>query len=210
MKKLILILLCSASLSYAEAQKKAITENGREVRLYNDGTWKYLDAAQNQSVEIANNTNNFSKSDNAQYLLKSAQLNVGFWIDKKNWSFRQGYNNPDAEFELQLKDGDLYGMIIIEKIEVPLASLRNIALENGREAAPDLEIVKEEYRTVNGLKVLLLQMSGTAQGIKFTYYGYYYSNPKGTVQFITYTSTNLLEQYITDCNELLNGFVEVN
>lgn len=80
---------------------------------------------------------------------------------------------------------------------------------NGRESAPDLKVIQEEYRMVNGQKVLFLQLNGTLQGIKFTYYGYYYSNSSGTVQFITYTSQSLLEAYKEDCEKILNGFVKL-
>ena len=51
-------------------------------------------------------------------------------------------------------------------------------------------------------------MNGTIKGIHFTYLGYYFSSPKGTVQFLTYTSVNLLEEYRKDLEELLNGFVK--
>ena len=101
-------------------------------------------------------------------------------------------------------------MIISEKMEIPLETLKSIALNNGRKAAPDLKITKEEYRIVNGAKVLLLQMNGTMQGIKFSYYGYYFSNSNGTVQFVTYTSTNLITSYLPKIELLLNGIVELN
>jgi hypothetical protein len=52
-------------------------------------------------------------------------------------------------------------------------------------------------------------MDGTMKGIKFTYFGYYYSNAEGTVQFITYTSQNLLDKYKESIEELLNGLVEI-
>ena len=70
-------------------------------------------------------------------------------------------------------------------------------------------VVKEEFRNVNGMKVLLLHMNGTIQGIKFSYYGYYYSNSNGTVQFITYTSQNLLDGFKSKIEDLLNGIVEL-
>jgi len=57
---------------------------------------------------------------------------------------------------------------------------------------------------------MLLQMDGSTTGIKFTYYGYYFSNTNGTVQCITYTSQNLLESYKPESEKLLNGFVEIN
>lgn len=115
--------------------------------------------------------------------------------------------NPEAEFELVKKDGDLYGMIVTERLEIPLETLKIIAVENARAMAPDLRVVKEEYRMVNGLKVLVLQMNGTMQGIKFAYFGYYYSNENGTVQFVTYTSQSLMKTSQKECETLLNGLV---
>lgn len=209
MKKIITIILLSGSTLIATAQKKALTETGDEVILYDNGTWKYLNEPVKENYVIPINTEKFTKNSNNTFLLKSTKLNVGFWLDPKKWSFKKATNNPDAEFELQLKDGDLYAMIITEKVEIPLETLKTIALENGKGIAPDLYIVKEEYRTVNGSEILLLQMDGTMQGVKFSYYGYYYSNSNGTLQFITYTSQNLLDQFKKTCEDLLNGFVVI-
>ena len=210
MKKITLALFGLLIVSLLEAQQKAVTETGDEVILYDDGSWKYQNEDQLLEKEIPINPNKFEKDEKSTFLLKSNRLNVGFWLNPKMWSFKKAIDNPDAEYELQLKEGDLYGMIISEKLEIPLETLKMIAVENGKAAAPDLKIVKEEYRTVNGIKVLLLQMNGTMQGIKFTYYGYYFSNTNGTVQFITYTSQNLVESYKPKIEKLLNGIVELN
>ena len=61
---------------------------------------------------------------------------------------------------------------------------------------------------VNGLKILFMQMNGTLKGIKFSYYGYYYSNASGSLQYVAYTSQNLLSKYTKEFEELLNGLVE--
>lgn len=187
------------------AQESAVTETGKEVVLYEDGTWVYKNKTDLEETKISTNPKSFKKDRNATFLLKSNVLNLGFWLDPKLWSFKKAVDNPDAEYELTLKGGDLYGMVISEKVEIPLTTLKSIAFETAQSAAPDLKIVKEEYRKVNGLKVLLLQMNGTMQGIKFSYYGYYYSNASGTVQFITYTSQSLITSYREECNNLLNG-----
>ena len=209
MKKIIFALAFLGACSAINAQQKAVTEVGEQVLLYGNGTWKYA----NQDDETANtvqiNPDPFFKNDDATFLLKSTKVDIGVWLDPTEWSFQKAQDNPEAEYELQLKGEDLYGMIIAEKLEIPIENLKEIALENGREAAPDLQVIQEEYRTVNGQKVLFLQLNGTLQGIKFTYYGYYYSSPSGTVQFITYTSQGLLKSYIEDCEKILNGFVKV-
>lgn len=209
MKKSILVLICICSVNFIEAQQKAVTETGAEVILYDDGTWKFQNEDELTIVEVRTNPIKLKKSEGATFLLKSNNLNVGFWLDPKLWSFKKQTENEAAEYKLLLKSGDLYGMIITEKVEIPLETLKSLALANGQEVAPDLKIVKEEYRNVNGLKVLLLEMSGTTKGIKFSYYGYYYSNTNGTVQFITYTSTKLLNSYKLKIEILLNGLVEL-
>jgi hypothetical protein len=209
MRKIIFAFAFLGVCSTINAQQKAVTEVGEEVLLYENGTWKYANQEDEVSNEVYVNRDPFYRSDDATFLLKSTKVDIGVWLDPTEWSFQKAADNPEAEYELQLKGEDLYGMIIAEKLEIPIENLKEIALENGREAAPDLQVIQEEYRTVNGQQVLFLQLNGTLQGIKFTYYGYYYSSPSGTVQFITYTSQGLLNSYIEDCEKILNGFVKV-
>jgi len=211
MKSLFTLLFCCSLTFIAQAQKNAVTETGEEIVIYDNGTWKYLNEELNNEVkvEIPTNPKAFNKSKRSSFQIKSKILNVGVWLNPKTWSFKKAESNPAAEYELKLKNGDLYGMLITEKIEIPIESLKNIALENGKSAAPDLHIVHEEYRMVNGIKVLMMQMDGTTQGIKFSYLGYYYSSHSGTVQFITYTSQNLLKEYRNISEDLLNGFNEI-
>ena len=209
MKKYITLLFCLLLIVSVNAQKKAVTETGDEVILFDDGTWEYEDNYNFEELEIPTNPKQFKKEDSASFLLKSKKLNVGFWLNPKKWTFQKATDNLEAEYEFQLKGEDLYGMVISEKVEIPLETLKYIALENGKGAAPDLKVVKEEFRFVNGIKVLLLEMNGTMQGIKFSYYGYYFSSTNGTVQFITYTSQNLLDSYRNKCDDLLNGLIEI-
>ncbi|ALO14373.1 hypothetical protein L21SP5_00701 [Salinivirga cyanobacteriivorans] len=210
MKRITFLVFCLMIAGFSQAQQRAVTETGDEVILFEDGTWQYQDEDYQEEKEIPTNPTEFEKDKKSTFLLKSNRFNVGIYLNPKVWSFKKAIDNPDAEYQFQLKDGDLYGMVITEKVEIPLETLKTIALENGKAAAPDLKIVQEEYRTVNGLKVLLLQMNGTTQGIKFSYYGYYYSNTNGTIQFMTYTSQNLLDSYRAECDKLLNGLVEIN
>jgi len=207
MKKLVLFLIFACSILFAHAQKTAITDTGEEVILYPDGTWKSKSALKETVIPL--NPKKFVKPTTSTFLLKSTRVNIGVWLDPKVWSFKKAAENEEGEYELQLKGGDLYAIMITEKVEIPLETLKGIAVENARSVSPDITIVKEEYRTVNNVKVLMLQMSGTIQGVKFTYFGYYYSNANGTVQLLTYTSQNLFVSYQVNAEALLNGFVEI-
>lgn len=210
MRNMLLFFICLSFLHAPViwAEKMAITDMGEEVILYDDGSWIYV-ADQTNSNETLINLKKFKKSPKATFLLKSKRLNVGFWVDTDKWRFEKNNRNSDAEYELKLKDGDLYGMVITEKVEIPLETFKTVAIANAKKAAPNARIVKEEYRNVNGHKVLLLQIHGTMQGIKFSYYGYYYSNKHGSVQFITFTSQAMHESYLSQAEKLLNGFVEL-
>jgi hypothetical protein len=206
MKQLLTIFL-GLLVSGLFAQQRAVTDTGEEVILFTDGTWVYVEDHTTLADEIRENPRRYTRSNDATFLLKSSRVNHGVYLDTKLWSFTKSVDNADAEYELQLKGEDLYGMLITERIEIPLETLREVAVQNGRAVAPDLRIVDEEFRTVNGQRVLMMQMDGTLEGIKFSYFGYYCSGESGTVQFITYTSQNLLNSYRSTCEALLNGFV---
>jgi hypothetical protein len=187
------------------AQITAITSNGDEVVLYDNGTWKYANKEESQSEVVAENKTLYVKSKDATFPLKSKTVNAVINIDPKKWTFKKGDDGAAAEYQLQMKAGDAYGMLITERIEIPIESLKKIAFDNAKNVAPDIAVVKQEYRTVNGTKVFFMQMNGTIQGIKFSYLGYYYSSTTGTVQFLTYTSQNLLSDYESELMALLNG-----
>ncbi len=196
------------SVQLINAQINAVTETGDEVILYENGTWKYLYDNVIENSEITVNDKEFVKDEKSTFLVKSKRLNVGIWIDPKRWKFTKGSENDDFEFQFQKKGGDLYAMLISEKMQIPIETLKGIAIENAKSVAPDIEVVKEEYRNVNGIKVLMMQMSGTIQGMRFTYYGYYYSNDNGTIQLLTYTGENLFDDYLDDSEVFLNGLIE--
>ena len=210
MKKLA-FLICLINVLYCAAQTKAVTENGDEVILYTDKTWDYVNAETEAVKEIPTNKTVFSKNKDASFLIKSKTVsNIGIYMNPKKWMFKKADSDTEAEYSFQLKDKDAYGLIITERIEIPLETLKGIALENARKIAPDIKIVMEEYRTVNDRKILCLQMNGTTQGVKFSYFGYYFSSESGTIQFITYTSQNLLKEYKAELEEFLNGFTVSN
>jgi hypothetical protein len=210
MKKIFLLTgILTLLISSSFGQKKAVTETGEEVILYTNGTWKYLNDSVAGESEIKINPKAFKKSANATFLIKSTKFNIGLWVDSKKWSFKKAVSNEDAEYELQLKGKDLYGMMLTESIELPLESMKSVALSNARSSAADAQVVKEEYRTVNNKRILMMQINGTTQGMKFSYYGYYFSSSKGTVQLVTYTAQNLLPDYLNEIEELLNGLVTV-
>jgi hypothetical protein len=196
-------------LSAVNAQQNAITENGEEVILYDVNTWEFVNDSLNFVEEIPVNSEPFTKSKKSSFLVKSKTTNVGVYINPKDWGFTKGENNPDAEYEFQAKGKDLYGMLITEKTPIQVESLADIAFQNAKSALSQVKRTKMEYRTINDVEVIHMQMEGTISGINIVYYGYYFSNDAGSVQLLTYTSNVLFDEYQTVMESLLNGLVIV-
>ncbi len=195
-------ILCLSSV----AQIKAVTDKGEEVVLNNDGTWRY--AAVTPSYETRLDTPSLTKSSSNSFLLKGARVKYGIWLDPKKWSFKSvtDDDNSPIEYRLSQKHESSYCMIIPEAIELSLDVLETAALSNAKSVAPDVKIVREETRLVNGNLVKHLELRGTVDGIKFVYFGYYYTGAIGTVQLVCYTSESLFAKYKADMESLLNGF----
>lgn len=191
--------------AFVIAQIKAVTEHGEEVILNNDGTWKY--ASITPSFDTRLDTPVITKQDKATFLLKGKNVPYGVWLDPKKWSFKSVDNEESSiEYRLSLKNESVYCMVIPEKIELSLELLETAALTNGKKAAPDVHVVREEIRKVNGNIVMLLELRGTIDKISFVYYGYYYTGPIGTLQVVCYTSASLFEKYKDEMEKLLSGF----
>ena len=202
---LVTILVLLATTSYAS--QKAITDTGEEVILHDDGTWEYSDKAKKPAKTIETSKEQFEKPKSSSFLLKSNKNNSAYWINTDKWAFKKAADITEAEYQFKLKGEDLYGMTIAEGIEIPVESLADIALSNARNAAPDAKILRQEYRIVNGNKVIYMEISGTIQGINFIYLGYYYSDASGSTQLVAYTATSLVDKYKSEINDLLNGLV---
>jgi hypothetical protein len=185
---------------YSAEIQEAVTKDGKTVILKPDGTWSFAEAPK------PGTPGDLSKSENAT---KSVQSDKGFyeiWFDPAKWEVKKA-GAPPIEFKATHAAGDGYGFIIAERISVNFDTLKNVAVENARKAAPDIKVLSTEYRTVNGVKIMALKMSGTIQNISFVYYGYYWCGKAGTLQAVMYTGENLFDQFSSDFTEFLNGLV---
>ena len=136
---------------------------------------------------------------------------MGIYLDPNKWTFATHRDNEvNPEYRYTLKSGNGMAMLETEKTPVELESMRNIALINAQKAAVDAKITSEEYRMVNNKKILCMEMSGTIQGIKFKYIGYYYSNKRGTTQLLSFTTEALYPGARKDLEIFLNGLVVSN
>lgn len=205
MRRLAIFCLFLSSGFNSYSQQFATTDEGKTVKLNADGTWQY--ATRDMAHPEDSLAHAFSKPQLATTYLKSARNRFGFWYDKNIWKPADNNAISYAEFQLDLSKGDAYAIFISEKIEIDLPNLKKIVIKNAKAEDPDIIVEKDELRLVNGHKVRFLQMSGIGHGVKFVYQGYYASNDSGTVQFVCVTAKNLLKDYESYFQNLLNGLV---
>ncbi len=187
-----LILVAVCSVTWGEIS--ATTDSGRKVILKEDGTWRYR-----ESLTVT------KKSDPLNAKLELVRGKAAVFYNPDKWKDIKEVS--PGRYELNHQSGEVNALIIAERLQVTLDALRTTALNNGKEVAPDMKVVKEDRRAVNGKEILFMQLEGTISGFLFSYLGYYYAGPAGTIQTLTYTSQNLLEEYKGDMMEFLNGFV---
>jgi hypothetical protein len=204
----ILFFLLLASL-HTSAQIKALTDDGREVILYKNGTWKFLkgDQAKQDSIRISGKT--YSKIPAQTFLVKSKVADVGIYINPQDWKFKIGTSNGDNEYSFNFKNDVAFAFLITEKLQFDYEALRNVALSNARNVGPDLQEVLAEFRTVNGRKVLCLKFQCTVQEIPLAYFGYYYSSANGTAQLLAASTQQQFPEIEGKIEEFLNGMVPI-
>ena len=208
MKQLAIMLLWLLCLNISQVFSQEImatTADGRGVILNPNGMWRYAEDTETSSRSDSG-LPQFFKPKSATVLLKGKRVKYGLWYDRSKWLLDQDIDNTSAEFELTHVEGDRYVVIIPERIQIPLETLRIAAIANAKKVAPDTRISFEEKRIVNDRKILCLKMDATIQGIPVSYINYYYSGKVGAVQLMTYTGQNLVEEYQSDIMDLLNGF----
>lgn len=216
MKKFTICLILGLMSQMAFAQEKAITESGDTLIIYSDGTWDYYEnfvnpgsrALPKDNVPITENPTPFTKPSGNTTKLEGGNGMYALYYNPTKWKRTPpGRLNAEAEYALQTSTNDAFCLIIYERIEIPQETLLDVAVTNAKSAATNAKMVKKEYRTVNGTRLINGTMEASINDIGFVYYSYYYSDERGTIQLITFTGDSLFEEIRPDLEELLNGFV---
>lgn len=212
MKTTILLLTFLLSAPILFAQQTATTKDGKIVILNDDGTWVYQTEATSSKTQFNDSLlTKYSRPTASKTLLKSERTDHAIWYNETKWTISDTKPTEVSEYLLKLKGQDGYCITVVEKIEIPIENFSGLVIKNMKmRGAENVNVEKEEYRMVNGRRVLFMQFTVTMNGMSFTYAGYYFSNESGTSQVLCYTAKNLFSQYKQDFMNMLNGFVVVS
>lgn len=204
---LMTILALTFSLNASSAQK-AITDDGKVVILNSDRTWQFEDSSVNISPNTSVSSKQYNKMRSQTFRVKASPTSFGVFINPEKWTFSQDKENSRRLLfrTKSTEHSEISGMLIAERLEVPIDAFPLLALENAKKVAPDAKILNKEYRIVNGAKMLYMELEGTIQFLKLKFAGYYCSNESGSVQLVAFSPSNLFGDKLTEIEEFLNGF----
>lgn len=126
-----------------------------------------------------------------------------FWYNPAKW--KPAPENPDGRIQFQLVGHEAFMVLIPEGTPLPIAQLKTVALENARQSGSDARIVSEEFRSIAGREVLQLQINVTIDATPIAFIGYYFGDPKGSVQLVGFTAQGDLARYRANILEGLDG-----
>ena len=186
---------------------KAVTENGENVILYENGTWEYQPESTAEKTKRPVNPTAFKVPADSKESIKGESVDYEIRYNKDKWQVLTKNINEMAEYSLLHKDKKAYAIVIPEGASIPMETFRNIVINNARGASGQVKILNEEERTVNGKKVILLNIRAVIQGMTFIYEYYIYSGEKSSIQIIGFTTEELFPEYKNDMEDFLNGFI---
>lgn len=212
MKKLYTLALLTLSMGVF-SQIKAITEDGKEVVLLENKTWRFVNESDEKTLsEIATNTTDFTKAKDATFLLKSKKVEAGLYFNPKKWKTAPPSSFPTAEYIWQNTvdpNNLMVSMMATENAPIQtLKNLKDIILSTIQSKADFFRLNTSEYRTVNGLKVLYLDYSINTKGMDFRYIGNYYLTEEGYCNIVAFTYEKNFDKNFTEMQSFINGLVK--
>jgi len=202
MMAIILVGWFSTSWALAEDGITATTEDGRKVKLYADGTWRSANAP---AASPALKPVSYAKAAGATSTFKTVVDSISVMYDPLVWSLKNSDGSDVTRRSFVHKSGALYAFAITERLPINTETIKKVAVMNAQKAAPDMEVIMEENRVVNGVNVIAMKMKGSMQGLGFVYYGNYYGDKNGAIQLVCYTVDSAFSTYEKDCLNFING-----
>ncbi|MFZ4931139.1 DUF3157 family protein [Chryseobacterium sp. Mn2064] len=211
MKKIILSAFILFSLS-VQSQIKAITEDGKEVVLLDDKTWKFVNESDEKTLEtITSNEQLFEKTKESTFLVRSKNMDCGFYYNPKNWKIvKAPISTTFVEYAFtNNSNSNVYAIFGSEIMPVQsLKNLKDILLPMIQRNSDYFKLKKSEYRTINGIKVLHIEYSANTKGIDFEYMSNLYLTNGGYCSISCYTYANQFEALKSEMENFINGIVK--
>jgi hypothetical protein len=154
--------------------------DGREIILKDDFTWEYA-----------------GKETSECTLIESGVLPISVCLSEKEWSF---FNlGTSFEFELKMKNKDLFLLIITEKEDQDLNEFRMAIINNAQTAAGlnKVNVLDEGNVIIDSHDSKYIIYQAKIDGENYTYHNYYANfGQKGAFQFVFFVNAREYEEVL--------------
>ena len=182
--------------------KRAKTADGKDVILRDDGTWAYATPPKKDKPAAAGE---FKKDKKAELTYTGKRKRFTLSLVPDAWEQVEKSGSPVAEVVFKHAEGDIYAIVVAERVEVPLDALKKAVVGNMRAVDKEAKILLDEKRTVNGKPMLCLTVEASVKEVPLTYHVYLYSGDEGSIQVLTWTGRKLFAESKPHMEAFLNG-----
>lgn len=214
MKKITLLFLIF-TYSFLTSQIKAVTEDGREVVLLENKTWRFVNDTDEKTLDVIETNEALVKKPNdATFLMRSKKVDAGIYINPKRWKNIKMSVLPTAEYTFKSLVNPnimILGCLMSENAPIQtLKNLRDVMLGAIQSKADYFKLNKSEYRTVNGIKVLFIDYSLNTSGMDFHYIGNYYLTEDGYCNVVVFCYEKDFDKNQSEMQNFINGLVKTD
>lgn len=189
-------------------QTTAVTENGAQLILYKDKTWKYANLKDREAFEnISINKQLLTKPISADSLVSSERADGGVYFDKKKWEAYESDHLRFSEYNFISSDeSKLYGYFYcINAKKENIEAIKNEAIGSVLNTPNISTLKKTEYRTVNGLSMFHISYSKKLEDGNFDFLDNYFQTAYGYCHISAYTYSHLFTKNKEEIEKLING-----
>lgn len=162
--------LLIATASGAEYGRAVV--NGKEVILFDDGTWKAI--TQKSGSDCTN--------------IKSKIIRVSVCLRETEWRAAEDSEPNELEFESKGED-EIYAKLIAEKTYIPFEAMKKIILQIARGASnlEGIAVLRDVKKEFYGQEWGILEFKASPEGIKMFFSVIYGSEKeRGSARFMVY------------------------
>ncbi len=175
--------------------------NGREIIIYDNGTWDFAGGGLGGPVK--------ARRDPCDGLVKveSGNAPLSYCLSSDNWL----ENDPEGAFEgyYRTRTDDIYFGVIVEKTQLRLKQFREAILKNARQGAGtnDVRISHEGQISINGTVWQTIDYVAEISDLTLSFRNYYMSDNDLAIQAIFWTEAHTFQDLlpqITAVSDTLN------
>lgn len=176
---------------------RAVAEDGRRVLLMPDGRW-HLDKQTGNAAAAP-------RPEAASSPYRTAIKRFSVKYDTSNWIPLPVKEGEEGKRSFKHRSLPVQAMVIADEVPANNTVLRNIILQNMRNAGATVTVLIDEERDWGKDKIGHIRLLASMQGLDYVFTTNYFSNSDGNVQVTCFTVQALFAKSQAACQQFIDG-----